>query len=147
MIPEKRAGEPISAADWNRVVRACNREVRGPNVVADGLGWTVFPTRAGGEGLTLYQVKLDGGDPGGPTIAPTYTYSLFQQGVDVETEPPFATEVPLYYRFHPNRVHAAPDGSLAVAAQLIVPPASEPAWYILLCGEADELTICTPPGA
>ena len=41
MMIKKKRGDPISAADWNAVVKAATREVKGRGVTSDEQGWTL----------------------------------------------------------------------------------------------------------
>ena len=57
LLQRKREGDPVSATEWNLLVDLLQREVRGPNVIADATGWTVLPAY-GGAAMAFEQLRV-----------------------------------------------------------------------------------------
>lgn len=48
LFKPKQAGDPISADEWNALVKLASRELRGPNIITDEQGWLMVPTTPAG---------------------------------------------------------------------------------------------------
>lgn len=59
LLRPKQSGEPIRAEDWNAIIELLKREVRGPNVISDNLGWLlVDPVAEGGSTGNTFGVEF-----------------------------------------------------------------------------------------
>ncbi len=77
LLRPKQSGEPIRAEDWNAIIELLKREVRGPNVIADNLGWLlVDPVAEGGGTSSLALMFGEVQSASGTT--PPYLYALRQ---------------------------------------------------------------------
>jgi len=54
LFKKKKAGDPITARDWNALVDLARREVTGPNVSSNSLGWQIMDVPLGSSSSAVY---------------------------------------------------------------------------------------------